>query len=77
MPTTVKAPPTRKTKGDPPPQTQASWNLTKPSPEGLRPLNFRVPAAFHQEFKMYAVRHGISMLDLLQRAFAQYKEMTK
>jgi hypothetical protein len=36
-----------------------------------------VPAAFHQEFKMYAVRHGISMLDLLQRAFAQYKEMTK
>jgi hypothetical protein len=44
--------------------------------EGQRPLNFRVPAAFHQEFKMYAVSHGMSMLELLQSAFDRYKETT-
>lgn len=77
MSTSVKPPPARKTKGEPPPQSRPSQNLTKPTPEGLRPLNFRVPAGFHQEFKMYAVRHGMSMLDLLQRSFEQYKETTK
>lgn len=77
MATSVKAPPARKTKGEPPPQTKASQNLTKPVPQGLRPLNFRVPAAFHQEFKVYAATHGMSMLDLLQKAFERYKEKTK
>lgn len=77
MATKVKPPPAHKTKGEPPPPTQPSQNLTKPSPGGLKPLNFRVPAGFHQEFKTYAARHGISMLDLLQRSFASYKENTK
>jgi hypothetical protein len=27
----------------------------------LTPLNFRVPEAFHREFKLYAVQHGVSM----------------
>ena len=35
-------------------------------PAALTPLNFRVSAQFHREFKLYAVRHGISMVDLLQ-----------
>lgn len=77
MATSVKAPPARKTKGEPPPQTKASQNLTKQVPEGLRPLNFRVPAAFHKEFKLYAANHEISMLELLQKAFERYKQSTK
>jgi hypothetical protein len=77
MATSVKAPPVRKTKGEPPPHTKPSANLAKPVPQGLRPLNFRVPAAFHQEFKVYAASHGMSMLELLQKAFERYKESTK
>lgn len=77
MSTTVKPPPARTTKGEPPSAARPSQNLAKPAPEEVRPLNFRVPGSFHQEFKLYAVHHGISMVDLLQRAFAQYKESMK
>lgn len=77
MATSVKAPPARKTKGEPPPHSKPSQNLTKNVPDKLRPLNFRVPAAFHKEFKLYAANHEISMLDLLQKAFESYKEKTK
>jgi hypothetical protein len=56
------------------PQTKPSGDFRSPPPQDLRPLNFRVPAAFHQEFKMYAVSHHMSMLELLQRAFDRYKE---
>ena len=77
MATTVKRPPARKTKGEPPAAGRASQNLTKPVPGEIRPLNMRVPSAFHQEFKLYAVTHGISMVDLIQRAFQLYKENTQ
>ncbi len=36
----------------------------------LAPLNFRVPPAFRREFKLYAVQHGMSMVDLLKESFA-------
>ena len=37
-------------------------------------MNFRVPEEFHREFKLYAVQHGISMVDLLQESFRVLKE---
>ena len=77
MATTVKAPPVRNTKGEPPPQNRPSQNLTKPNPEKVAHLNFRVPAGFHQEFKTYAASHGVSMVDLLEHAFRHYNESTK
>lgn len=33
-------------------------------------MNFKVPESFHREFKLYAVQHGMSMVDLLQESFA-------
>ncbi len=41
---------------------------------GLVYLNFRVPDSFHREFKLYAVQHGLSMVNLLQASFAAMKE---
>ena len=41
----------------------------------LTPMNFRVPEAFHREFKLYAVQHGVSMVDLLQESFRVLKEV--
>jgi hypothetical protein len=38
------------------------------------PLNFKVPAEFHREFKTYAAQRGISMLELLQEGFRLVKE---
>jgi hypothetical protein len=67
-------PPKRSKKGPPPPIEQTVGNLEKPEPTSLKPLNFKVPAAFHREFKSYAVQHGMSMLDLLREGFQAVKE---
>ena len=40
----------------------------------LTPLNFKVSAEFHREFKTYAAQYGISMLELLQEGFRITKE---
>jgi predicted HicB family RNase H-like nuclease len=64
---------TTQTKGAPPPITTPSQNLTKPDTGELKPLNFRVPATLHRDFKMYAVEHGISMVELLERCFQHYR----
>lgn len=40
----------------------------------LTPMNFRVPETFHREFKLYAVEHGTSMVDLLQKSFDLLKK---
>jgi hypothetical protein len=40
----------------------------------LTPLNFKVPEKFHREFKAYAARHGVSMLELFQEGFRLVKE---
>ena len=47
--------------------------LTKQGTE-LTPMNFRVSAQFHREFKLYAVQHGMSMVALLQESFRLMKE---
>lgn len=48
--------------------------LDKGEAAALTPMNFRVPEAFHREFKLYAVQHGMSMVDLLQQSFRLVKE---
>lgn len=37
-------------------------------------MNFRVPPRFHREFKLYAVQHGMTMVDLLQESFKVLKK---
>lgn len=49
-------------------------NLAEPNQ--LTPMNFRVSAQFHREFKLYAVQHGMSMVDLLQEAFRNFRDRT-
>ncbi len=41
--------------------------------DAVQPMNFRVPARFHREFKLYAVQHGMSMVELLQQSFQALK----
>jgi len=60
------------TKGIPLPALQTSDAGKSPSPK-LRALNFRVPEAFHREFKTYAASRGISMLEVLQEMFSLLK----
>ena len=45
-------------------------SLDKQGAAKLTPMNFRVPETFHREFKLYAVQHAMSMVDLLQESFA-------
>ena len=71
----AKVPPPRKSaKGSPPPALKILSNLDKPEPSALTPMNFKVPEEFHREFKLYAVQHGISMVDLLQQSFQTLKK---
>jgi len=49
-------------------------NLEKSDPNALKPLNFKVPADFHREFKTYAAARSISMVDLLRRGFDLVKK---
>jgi hypothetical protein len=48
--------------------------LNKQGTAVLTPMNFRVSAQFHREFKLYAVQNGMSMVDLLQESFRLLKE---
>ena len=40
----------------------------------LKPLNFKVPADFHREFKTFAAMNGMSMLAVLTESFRLYRE---
>ena len=71
----AKVPPLRKSaKGLPPAPVIALANLDRPEPTILTPLNFKVPKEFHREFKLYALQHDTTMLDLLQEAFYGLKD---
>lgn len=61
-------------KGAPPTGALTVGNLTKAQPGSLKPLNFKVPAAFHRDFKVFASQQGISMLTLLQEGFDAVRE---
>lgn len=74
----TKAPPTRR-----PSKTVESRpvialaNLDEPELANLTPMNFRVPRAFHREFKIYAAQNGMTMGDLLQESFHVFKAHQK
>jgi len=71
----AKVPPPKKSaKGAPPPPVKTLSNLDRPEPTALTPMNFKVAEAFHREFKLYAVQHDMSMVELLQEAFRLLKE---
>jgi hypothetical protein len=68
-------PPGKKSRKGPPPAAESTvGNLEKSEPGTLKPLNFKVPAEFHREFKVYASQQGISMLDLLQEGFKAVRQ---
>lgn len=46
-------------------------------PDELTTMNFKVPEKFHYEFKLYAVQHNLSMVDLLQLSFQHFKAQKK
>ena len=39
----------------------------------LTPLNFKVPQAFHRDFKTFAAQHSKKMVEVLQEAFVLLK----
>lgn len=68
-------PPTKKSgKGAPPPMNKTVGNLDKTEPTRLTPLNFKVPAEFHREYKLYAASHEMTMLELLFEGFELVKQ---
>lgn len=58
----------KSTKGVPTPQT--TTNLEN---EELVAMNFKVDKAFRREFRTYASDHDMSMVDLLKKAFEEYR----
>ena len=67
-------PPVRLGKGEPPPQLAALDNLARAEAVRLKPLNFKVPADFHREFKTFAAMNGMSMIAVLTESFRLYRE---
>lgn len=65
----VPPPPQRNSKGLPPSAIDTKKNLTKPEPESIVALNFRVSAGFKKNFKIAAASHGITQSELLKQAF--------
>lgn len=63
----------KKRKGAPPKEQETSRNLSKPTNQELKPLNFKIPASFKKEFKQYAFDHDITMVELLIKSFEYYK----
>lgn len=72
MATNTPPPPTKK--GEPPARTETRRNLSKPQPEKIVALNFRVPAEFKKEFKIASATNGITQSELLQQAFDEWKK---
>lgn len=62
------------TKGLPPQADQTVGNLDKAESGRLVALNFTVTPDFRKAFKSYAVDHDITMLELMKRAFDEYRQ---
>lgn len=69
----AKVPPP-KGKGEPPPASSAVGNLDKSESEALVSLNFKVPAAFRREYRLYSAAHDKNLVDILVESFALLKE---
>jgi len=68
------APPQRTRKGTPPAPSETLDNLSRSEAADLKPLNFKVPAEFHREFKAHAAIHGLSMVEFLREGFEMVKK---
>ena len=75
MATKTPPPPKKKsTKGEPPQSSATKSNLDKPEPGKMVALNFKVPAEFRKDFKIAAVTHGKSQVDLLYEIFEYWSQ---
>jgi hypothetical protein len=45
--------------------------------EEVAHLNFKVSPEFKKEFKLFALQHDLSMKQVLEKAFLEYKENNK
>ncbi len=64
----------RSSKSDPPLEADGSTTLSTPDTEELVQLNFRVPEAFKDEFKVQATLNKMKMREVLFEAFRLWKE---
>ena len=71
---TKRAPSKRVRRTPPPLLTSDSLSTAKSDITVLTPLNFKVPAEFHRDFKTFAAQHSKKMVEVLQEAFALLKE---
>ena len=69
----ASVPPKPSGKGVPPQPLNMVGNLDKPESEDMLPLNFKPPAAFKREYKLFAAQIGKTMLEVLQESFELYK----
>lgn len=72
-----KKPATKTTKGAPPAAaapTSGKANTEKAGSGDLVPLNFKVDSEFHQDFKLFATMHKMSMVGVLKEAFELLKK---
>jgi hypothetical protein len=60
-------PPARRAKAEPAEEKEAN----------LAPLNFRIPASFRREFKIYAATHDLKLNELLRRSFEAYRKQQR
>ena len=61
-------------KGEPPQKSETRSNLSKPSPNKITVLNFRVSEEFKRDLKVAAASNGITQTKLLQEAFEMWKQ---
>ena len=65
---------TKTTKGEPPTSEATKSNLDKPEPGEMVALNFKVPAEFRKDFKIAAVTHGKTQVELLYEMFEEWSK---
>jgi len=75
----IPAPPSRggsrpRLMAPPPSPQQTPDNLSKPTDEVLRDLNFKVSPEFHRKFKMIATMRSMTMKELLEACLNNYVE---
>lgn len=75
----VKTPKKPTSKGAPPVSSAAApsngkANTEKAGSGDLVPMNFKVASELHQDFKMFATMHKMSMVDVLKEAFELLKQ---
>jgi len=71
----TKRAPSKRARTTPPPLLASDTHSSaKAEVAVLTPLNFKVPAEFHRDFKTFAAQHSKKMVEVLQEAFALLKE---